>query len=509
VIGGSHRPAPVLFAAGLAVLVAAWVVGEPPFGSPDENAHYLRALSIPSDGLVGEPDPTYAAPVLSPEQLAVVRQEVRVVTVPPGLSPQGLTCHNEDVARPADCLNAVPPPAPAASLTVTPIGTYPPALYVLPGLAARLAGDPVSGHLLGSAASAATAVVLLALAVALVWRPERGPASLVGLAVATTPMVLYVTASLNPSGPEIAAGIALGAALLRLARAPTRVAWATVALAGAVLVLSRSVSPAWLAVHLVVFGLLARPAGIARLVRAQPLAAAATGLALAAALAGWVAWTVAYGTDVPITLAPLPGSLVEGVPEAWTALARDSVLILGYLQYGPPLPVYLAWQGLWLGLIGTAFAVGDRRQRLVLLACTGVALLAPLLLQVAVMRHTGFVVQGRHVLPVLVLAPLVAGDVVADRAPRWWPVAVGLVVAAVHFAAWYTAAHRAAVGVGGPWLFLGRSAWSPPLGYGLWMLAAGAGALLVATALASAPGTPPRAPEVVVSARGSRVVAER
>lgn len=486
--------APAALVAGLGLLVLAWMVGEPPFSSPDEPSHYLRALSIPTDGLIGDENPGYEAPVLSPQQLATVRQEVRTVSVPPGLYPAGLSCQ---ILRPLDsaaCQLAAPDP-PAEPLRVdAPTGSYPPALYVLPGLAARLGSDPVTAHLLGSAASAALAVALLALAVALAWRAERGVASLVGVLAATTPMVLYVAGSLNPSGPEIAAGMALGAGALRLARSagervPGRV-WAAVAGAAVVLALSRSVSPAWLALHGLVFLAWAGPRQVGRLVRANPRPAALAGGAVVLAVGAAAAWTLAHGTSVDVALGPWPAALLQSASRGWLAVWRDGVAMLGYLEYGPPGPLYALWRAVWVVLLGAALVFGTARQRVVLLLLVGVALAVPTLLELAVLRQTGFAVQGRHVLPVLVLVPLYAGEVVAERGGRavtLLAAAVAALTAFVHLSVWFAAAHRAAVGIDGSWRFLGRSEWSPPLGFAAWTVVALSGAALVAAVALARP----------------------
>ena len=47
------RPAVALLAAALALLLAAWVFGNPPGAAPDERAHYVRALGAGSLELEG------------------------------------------------------------------------------------------------------------------------------------------------------------------------------------------------------------------------------------------------------------------------------------------------------------------------------------------------------------------------------------------------------------------------------------------------------------------------
>jgi hypothetical protein len=44
----------ILVAAGLALLVLAWVFGNPPGSAPDERAHYVRALGAGGLELAGK-----------------------------------------------------------------------------------------------------------------------------------------------------------------------------------------------------------------------------------------------------------------------------------------------------------------------------------------------------------------------------------------------------------------------------------------------------------------------
>ena len=103
--------------------------------------------------------------------------------------------------------------------------------------------------------------------------------------------------------------------------------------------------------------------------------------------------------------------------------------------------------------------------------------------------RTGFPMQGRYVLPVVVAVPLLAGELVfrnRGRLPgsRHIPLLplVTLVAAAGHFAGWAVNARRSAVGFLGPLWFSGHSQWQPPLGWGPWLVVALTGALLLVAA---------------------------
>ena len=84
--------------------------------------------------------------------------------------------------------------------------------------------------------------------------------------------------------------------------------------------------------------------------------------------------------------------------------------------------------------------------------------------------RTGFGAQGRHVLPVLVLVPLSAGEILRRRPQGlgWLLPAVGVLWAAGQAVAWLANARRAAVGTDGSWWFFGAAEWSPPGGWWVW-----------------------------------------
>jgi hypothetical protein len=125
-------------------------------------------------------------------------------------------------------------------METTPVGNYQPLPYCLPGLFTHLGSSPFEADWLGRCAAGITCWCFLVLAVALLW--NGSPLSLVGLLVASSPMALFVAASLTPSGLEIAAGVAFAASLCRVWRddAVRGPVWLVLGAAGATLALSRS-----------------------------------------------------------------------------------------------------------------------------------------------------------------------------------------------------------------------------------------------------------------------------
>jgi hypothetical protein len=143
--------------------------------------------------------------------------------------------------------------------------------------------------------------------------------------------------------------------------------------------------------------------------------------------------------------------------------------------------VVLALAALWFGRL---------RERVVLVLLGSGAVLVTLFIAVMNLAQTGFGMQGRYVLPLVVLLPLFAGEVVMRRLPdphrrsldRLLP-AFALAAGAVHAVGWYANARRSAIGIDGTWLFESTSEWAPRTGW-YPMLAVVTLATLLAIALA-------------------------
>jgi hypothetical protein len=146
----------------------------------------------------------------------------------------------------------------------------------------------------------------------------------------------------------------------------------------------------------------------------------------------------------------------------------------------------IAWAIAAAGLLALAAARGTWRERAGLAACAVVAVALTVVVSVFQLR-TGYGAQGRHVLPVLVLAPLWAGEVLRRRPDglAWLPAVAGVLWAAGQAVAWLVNARRGAVGTDGSWWFFGAAEWSPPGGWWPWAVLAMVGAVLGLAGLAA------------------------
>jgi hypothetical protein len=435
------RPA-VLIGLGWALLITAWIGGNPPFAGADEQWHYARAIGVGQGEFVGAE--ATARLGANPLQVAWTNQATRSVSMPGGLAPPSAGCYIFDPRTPATCLNAFRSPA-QESRFVTPVGTYEPLPYLLPAVAMEPASTPRSALMLGRIASALAAGALLLMALALLRD------SLLGLVVAVTPMVLFSVSLLNGSGMEIAAAIAFAAAL-------SRRSWGAVALSGAVLALSRSAGPVWV----VLIGLLFQGW------KAPRRTLAIVGVAIVANRV----WEAIYGPHLMLGVANARHTIVPAFEEWWRA-SIDLVGKFGYLEIHVPLWTAL----LWLGLLAALIAPAIRADRVRVGAAVLTALVFPPLFWLVQYRHTGFDLQGRHMLPLLVALPILCGELAPrNTTRRLLPVALAI-TALVQFVAWYVNARRSAVGTGGPLFFLDDAKWSPAGGWLPWVVLAALGSI--------------------------------
>ena len=473
---------------GWVLLSVAWIFGSPEFAGPDERSHYLRSVEVGRGNLITERRPDLARGE-NERQIAWNLQFTYEARVPARLGPPDHECWTSRSETDASCIESFRPP-PDAFTTTMPVGNYQPLPYLAPGLATRIADSPGAADRLARVLNALLTLTLLWVALRMAWSPDAGPISLLGLVVAVTPMAIFCGSMLNGSGPEIAAAIAFTAALLRLRRDPACArspgVWLGIGAAGAVLALTRTLGPAYLLLCAAAVLALGghRPALKFLRGRGRPAIAALVAILVAVGLNR--AWERAHGPEATTGFANLRAVLDEAVGEWWRA-SSELIGKFGYLEYRLPAIAYVAWFAIGFALLVAALLVARRRERLVLVATFAVALVLPMLMWIYAIRQTGFGLQGRYVLPALVVVPLLAGELVrahaaalGERVRRALLVGVPLVAAAVHLLAFLWAARRAAVGTDGPLVFLGDSGWSPPLGWLPWLTLALLGSLALA-----------------------------
>lgn len=469
------------------VIGLAWLGASPAGSGPDETAHLVKALSVARFEL-GDPVPiTATVPVL-------IRNESisRSVTIPSRQSPTGMLCFIFKPRVTPAC--QPPPPADAGEVrVVTTLGAYPPFLYYPIGVVASLGRTPTEAILLGRA------VVLLA-SMLLMWLSTRhlmrwiGPRAAIAVAVTVTPMTAFCTGILNTSALEFFGAFGVAAVVVVATRHPeslTRRWTQLVVLAcGSALVLSRQLG---IVTMVTLVGLLLVRGGWRvlrpRLQARDPVLLSVLGL-LAVESAGVALWEALR--DHPALLGPpaSAASLREFAAQ-FAVLARELVGTFGWLDVLPPVAYAVAWGLLAGALLVGALVLGDRRDRWSLVVMLTVALGVAYTTYASVFFPVRAGLQGRHILPILVVVPLLAGVVMAERLPRRSLVAYATLAAVVsgtlHLWGFWLAAQRYAVGLPAPFWFFPDAQWAPGLGWGPWVALAAVAALGLVAVLAAVP----------------------
>lgn len=484
----------VLFALGVL-----WALASPPASTPDEPAHIIKAAAVVRGEWIGA-------------GVAHQSQAFTEVRVPASFADTAnvYTCYYGRPTVPAGCAPELST-SDRTTLATTYVGRYPPLYYLLVGVPTLLwRGDGAVVAMRILSALWAAVLLGLALAVAAVW--SRSRLLVAALAVAVTPMAVFLSAAVNPSGLEIAAAVCTWTAALVLVldhrRAPPTSLVLAAAGAACVLVLCRVMSPVWLALIVItVVALVPRATG--ELWRHRPVRRAVAVLAGVTVVA--IAYVLgAHALAVTATGIRLPRhdtflQVVAAALGRTPSLVAQAVGTFGWLDTPTPLPVLLGWWAA-VALVVVLGMLSGRRQATVLLGLLGAALLVPLVVMVSHAHQDGLVWQARDGLPLYVGVPLVAGamagrarDAVDGRVPPSPATAAGAVrvlapqltvlvaggVGFAQFADFVWALRRYTVGTDGPllpWTTV-RHGWAPPVpaavlvvaaavvlaGYGWWM----------------------------------------
>lgn len=442
-------------------VMALWALTTPRYAAPDEPAHAIKAAATVRGELVGRhPAGTDSA---------VIRFEVPK-TIARGSNPSCFAFKPQISAGCARAWRSYSGEVAADSY----VGRYPPLYYAIVG-APTLVTRSASVLLWMRLVSAAVSAAFLAAAFVAASLVPRSRFVVAGVAVAMTPMAVFLGGVINPSGLEIASALCLWVSGLALVTADGAgrerwlLAWATVS--AAVMTQLRGLSPLLVVIVLLA---LAAVAGRARLRRlaAQPMARAGAAVVAVCGVFA-VVWIAARGAlqVLPVS-APIPrtvsdASLFRLSLRQVGLETRQPIGVFGWLDTILPSWNYLVWKIAVLVLLAAAIRARASRVLIVALATTLVSILLPTVVAFSQARKLGIVGQGRYILPVAVGIPILLGY--AASRGRWnerW-VGSGLlcgatVLGAVHVSAFVQALHRYRTGVLAP-IWTGTSSWSPPI----------------------------------------------
>lgn len=417
----ARRPLRAFLAAWavLAVLGAVWAWATPPSAAPDEPAHLVRAASVVRGELFGAPS-AWGNLVHVPQYVADAHRT---------------TCSAFHPELPAAC----PLPAgedPSATVVApTSAGLYNPLYYALVGWPSLLFHD-ADGLTAMRIASAVLTALFAALAFAVVTTLRERMLPVLAFAVAVTPMLLFLTGTVNPSAVEATATLAVFCGMLAITLSPDpdrlRGRAAVVAVSAVMAVNARGLSPLWVLAALTVPLLLASGGTVRRLLRrpAVQVAVSVVGAATIAAI-GWTLATNSLANAIahPEDALQFPGvgaSPVTGfgrVLLGTVGYGQGLIGLFGWLDTPAPDGVLYAW-GVAIGALAVGALLVLRGRRLLVAAILVAAfLLLPAVVQAVYIHGGGMIWQGRYNLPlflclVIGLAALLGGDAARSRHVR-------------------------------------------------------------------------------------------
>jgi hypothetical protein len=301
---------------------------------------------------------------------------------------------------------------------------------------------------------------------------------MVGVALAASPMVLFLGAALGTAGVASAAAVCFATGLMAFWLGPPRRGLGlVVGVSGAVLGLASAGGA---------LALLALVGVVLPLVRPRRLTepAAVIGSALVtAALVGGLALALDHRPlpPGPVDVAGAASTVLQATP----ALLQQAVGVFGRADVVLPLAAYFVWGGLVVVGASAALVLGRWRDRVSLLLAVAAAAVAAIGAVAFLLAPVGWELRGSFLLPFLVPLPVIAGFVMhaAGVRARADALLIGAAVVAVQLLALWENARRYAVGTGGPLNFLASAQWAPPGGWLPWVVVGAAGGLLVLVAM--------------------------
>ena len=445
--------------------ITCWAVAAPYFSGPDEASHDARVWSISRGVLLGA-DLTGADGQQGGN---------RIVEVPRwlALSEADPHCFKAEPDVPASCTTLSVDTTTVE--TPTTAGAQLPFTY-LPSALGFVVADRGPGLLLVRVLGGVLTAALLASSVVTASRCRARRWLVPSLALACPPMFLYIAAMTNPSGPEIAAAIAVWVSLLALAldgdtdsgtdtRVLVRLA------AGAVtLVLARQLGPVWLAAIVVLMLPYLGRSRIRTLVADRRVHLVAAAVVVAGVV--WGLWLVIVRPLATIDTGF--GTTERGISILRTQTGRlwdlteEAVGVFGWIETRATMFTYVTWTFGVLLLVALCWMTARRWRAVAPVVVLGVAIMIQTLAEYRSVPTMGYFWQGRYTLPLLVGVPLVAGAGlgIAERMPRPSPSAVragAVLIGLAAFAAFAQLLRRYSVGADGPIDFFFSPEWKPPL----------------------------------------------
>jgi Predicted membrane protein (DUF2142) len=451
-------------------MMLSWALASPLMSSPDEPAHTIRAAAVVRGDFTGS---------LSEEVPGTSE-----VFVPDYIShASDYTCYARVSSTVANCAitPSENPDALVKAFTTATLNT--PVFYAIAGLPTLFLDGQIAMYAMRGMV-ALMCSILLAFVFMAVAQLQRNSWALIATAAAVTPMVLFLSGTINPNSVEVCGAAATLALLVLIFRtdSPGYLLWERIGLLSFsvfLLVNTRSLSLLWLLLAFVSAMILAK-FEVVKTVFSRPIAWVGTGIMGAAVgLALW--WFL-----TPTGLTQQSQDLAVGLGTPWrTAFlamlnatfdyAASWVGVFGWLDTPAPGLTMIVWVAALVSLIVASVVLSSRNARFALILLAGTLLFLPPIVQASLVADWGYVWQGRYDLAVLVCLVIVAGISLDERfSLQWkWPASPLLPSALVllgvaQLAAFVWALKRYTVGLAtyDSWIdMIFRPEWQPPVGW--------------------------------------------
>jgi hypothetical protein len=396
----------------LGALGAIWALSMPPLVGPDEPAHAGKAAAV----VRGELTWVAREDIVGTSARDVTRSEIWL-RMPRAYAEPDYACIALPPLRPASCMTAVPRATDEVE-AVNSAGAYPPMFYALVGWPSLLL-PPSKAMYMMRLVNVALCSALVASALVAARRADVSGTTVIGVAAALTPMVVFLAAVINPNALEIVAAmctVVAGLELLRTEGRPSTRSITRFFVASSMLVLARPLSMVMLLAIVALLALAASArANLRMLADDRRVRIGAVVLSVATGFAAF--WLVYATPQRALWGGPRPGiTLPEALRESASMFpwrVRQMIGVFGWIDAHDALPVWMiVW---WLGVVGVlvvgALVVGSTRQRLAVVASV-FGVIALTLSEVTQAERIGFVWQGRYSLPVAIAVPILAAWVV-------------------------------------------------------------------------------------------------
>lgn len=448
----------------LGTLTTLWALASPLMSVPDEPAHAIKAAAVARGQIQAQTSGSQGDPA--------------VVSVPAyfaELGAQTCTAFRPDLT--AACAPQIDPGNRAPAQAATTAGNYNPLYYLLVGLPSRLlAGAPALYAM--RIVSGLMSAVFMTMAFVAATRLRRSEWPVAASAVALTPMVLFLSGSINPNSLEIVTTAAFFLSLcatfdsyksLSTVRGPM----IAVGISGAVLANTRALALIWLAAAfiaaLIIFGW--RPFVAVVRDKFGLAMTVLTGLGCAAGLA-WLVLGDSFKSlgGTPSTIAP--DQAFASMLDRTFDYVNGYIGIVGWLDTPAPQGVQIFWHLTLAAVLLGGLSCRPVHGRWAILMVLAAIVFLPPILQSQVVEELGYIWQGRYLLALVVLLISICGvtlrsqsfgrSATAKSLGRW---IIGAAVVA-HIYMFIYALRRFTVGLvqlHTNWTEMVEPLWQPPL----------------------------------------------